>query len=145
MGRAGLVAAAAIAGVAFLACGCGSSHHAHAGQTTVRYGVYPGDTTSVSGKSPRSDACRHDALAFARGAASYLDHYGPLAASPADTYYMLLREQLGDFGKRRCDLKLLGSALEQRLSASERRTLLAHASRPMAAALRRALSAVETG
>ena len=143
MRRAGLVAAAAIAGVAVLASGCGSSHPSGAGQTTVRYSIYPGDTVSVSAKNPRSDACRHDAVAFARGSASYLDHYGPLAASPADPYYALLREQLGDFGKRRCDLELLGRALEQRLSAAERRKLLAHASRPMADVLRRALAAVE--
>lgn len=144
MGRAGLVTAAAIAGVALLACGCGSSNRAGPERTTVRYGVYPGDTTSVPAKNPRSDACRHDAVAFARGSASFLDHYGALAASPADPYYMLLREQLADIEARRCDPKLLGSALEQRLSAAERRKLLAHASRPMAAALRRALAAAGT-
>jgi hypothetical protein len=55
---------------------------------------------------------------------------------------MLLRQQLADFEARRCDPKLLGSALEHRLSASQRRTLLAHASRPMAAALRRALQSI---
>ena len=142
MRRAGLVTAAAIAGVALLACGCGSSNHADGGRTTVRYGVYPGDTTAVTAASPRSEACRHDATAFARGSASFLDHYGPLAASPADPYYMLLREQLADIEARRCDPKLLGNALQQHLSAAERRKLLAHASRPMAAALRRALSAV---
>jgi len=139
---AGLVTAVAIAGVALVASGCGSSHRAGPGQTTVRYGIYPGDTASVHATSPRSGACRHDAVAFARGSASFLDHYGALAASPADPYYMLLREQLADFQARRCDPKLLGSALEERLSASERRKLLAHASRPMAAALQRALQSI---
>jgi hypothetical protein len=66
-----------------------------------------------------------------------------LAASPADPYYMLLRQQLADFEARRCDPKLLGSAIEQRLSPSQRRVLLAHASRPMATALSRALAAAD--
>jgi hypothetical protein len=145
VGRAGLGAGAAIAAAALLACGCGSSHRAGAGQTTVRYGIYPGNTASVPATKPRSGACRHDAVAFARGAASYLDHYGALSASPADPYYMLLRGQLADFGARRCDPELLGSALERRLSSSERRKLLSHASRPMAAALRQALAADGAG
>lgn len=134
---------AALAGVALLACGCGSSQRGAATPTTVRYGVYPGDTASVSTTSPRSASCRRGAGAFARGSAQFLTHYGALAASPADPYYMLLRQQLADFEARRCDPKLLGNALAHRLSASERRVLLAHASRPMAAALRRALSAAD--
>jgi hypothetical protein len=55
---------------------------------------------------------------------------------------MLLRQQLGDFEARRCDPKLLGSAIAHLLSPAQRRVLLAHASRPMAGALRQALSAV---
>jgi hypothetical protein len=132
-----------LAGVAVAAAGCGSTQRGAAGQTTVRYGVYPADTSTVSTTDPRSDSCRLDAAAFARGAASFLAHYGALAASPADPYYALLREQFADFAVRRCDPKLLGSALEHRLSAAERRVLLAHASRPLAVALRRALSAVD--
>lgn len=131
---------ALLAGVAFLACACGSSQRA--AQTTVRYGIYPGDTSSVSTTDPKSASCRHDAVAFARGSAQFLTHYGALAASPADPYYMLLRQQLVDFEARRCDPELLGSALEDRLSPAERRVLLAHASHPMAEALRRALAAV---
>lgn len=132
---------AVLAGLAVLACGCGSSMRADANRTTVRYGIYPGDTATVSTTNPRSDSCQRGAAAFARGSAKYLTHYGALAASPADPYYMLLRQQLGDFEARRCDPKLLGSAIEYRLSAAERRVLLAHASRPMAAALRRAFAA----
>lgn len=128
-----------LAGVAFLACACGSSQRA--AQTTVRYGIYPGDTSSVSTTDPMSASCRHDAVAFARGSAQFLKHYGALAASPADPYYMLLRQQLADFEARRCDPKLLGSAIARRLSSAERRVLLAHASHPMAEALRRALAA----
>jgi hypothetical protein len=133
--------AALLAGVALLACACGSSQRA--AQTTVRYGIYPGGAASVSTTDPRSDSCHKDAVAFARGSAQFLTHYGKLAASPADPYYMLLRQQLADFEARRCDPKLLGSAIERRLSPSERRVLLAHASRPMAAALRQAFSAAD--
>lgn len=132
-----------LAGVALLVCGCGSSQRDAPKQTTVRYGIYPGNTVTVSTTDPKSDSCHQDAVAFARGAAKYLTHYGALAASPADPYYMLLRQQLGDFQARRCDPELLGSAIEQRLSPSERRVLLAHASHPMAIALRRALSAAD--
>lgn len=137
-------AAGLLAGLALLICGCGSSHHGQAaGSTTVRYGIYPGNTSSVSTTNPRSVSCRQDAVAFARGSAQFLTHYGKLAASPADPYYMLLRQQLADFQARRCDPKLLGGALEQRLPPPQRRVLLAHASRPMAAALRRALAAAD--
>jgi hypothetical protein len=131
----------AVVGVALLVCGCGASHRGEAGSTTVRYGIYPGATSPVSTTDPRSVSCHQDAAAFGRGSAQYLTHYGELAASPADPYYMLLRQQLADFQARRCDPKLLGSAIERRLSPSQRRVLLAHASRPMAAALRQALSA----
>ena len=133
--------AALVAGLALLASGCGASQRSDAGQTTVRYGIYPGGTATVSTTNPRSNSCRQDAVAFARGSAQYLTHYAELAASPADPYYMLLRQQLADFQARRCDPKLLGSALDRRLSPAQRRVLLAHASRPMATALRGALAA----
>jgi hypothetical protein len=134
-------AAAGIAALTLLACGCGSSHRAGAGNTTVRYGIYPSGTATVSTTDPSSASCHQDAVAFAGGAAQFLTHYGPLAASPADPYYVLLRQQLADFEARRCDPQLLGSALVHRLSPAQRRRLLTHASRPMATSLRRALSA----
>jgi hypothetical protein len=137
-------AAALLAGIALLAGACGSSQNGEAGHTTVRYGIYPGDTASVSTTDPRSESCRRDAIAFARGSAQYLTHYGELAASPADPYYMLLRQQLADFEARRCEPKLLGSAIQQRLTPAQRRMLLSHASRPMATSLRRALSTAES-
>jgi hypothetical protein len=137
-------AAGLLAGLALLACGCGSTHHGEAaGSTTVRYGIYPGNTSRVSTTNPTSVSCHQDAVAFARGSAQFLTHYAKLAASPADPYYMLLRQQLADFQARRCDPKLLGSAIKQRLSPPKQRMLLAHASSPMAAALRRALSAAD--
>jgi len=134
-------AAGVLAGAVLLLCGCGSSHRGAAPDTTVRYGIYPGATATVPTTNPGSGSCHQDAAAFARGSVEYLTHYGALAASPADPYYMLLRQQLADFQARRCDPQLLGSAIERRLSRSQRRALLAHASRPMAAALRQALAA----
>ena len=132
---------ALLVGMAILASGCGSSQRSDAGQTTVRYGIYPGGTARVSTTDPTSSSCRRDAVAFTRGSAQYLTHYGELAASPADPYYMLLRQQLADFQARRCDPKLLGNALERSLTPAKRRELLARASRPMATALRRAFAA----
>lgn len=137
-------ATGALAGVVLLVCGCGSSHRGGTASTTVRYGIYPGDTATVSTANPTSVACRGDADSFARGSRTYLAHYGALAASPADPYYMLLRQQLADFQARRCDPQLLGRALDRRLSPSRLRELLVRASRPMAAALRHALAAAKT-
>ncbi|HJQ74479.1 MAG TPA: hypothetical protein VJ814_06305, partial [Gaiellaceae bacterium] len=58
-------AAGLLAGAALLVSGCGSSQRgAAAGHTTVRYGIYPGDTASVSTADPRSASCHHDADAF---------------------------------------------------------------------------------
>jgi hypothetical protein len=54
---------------------------------------------------------------------------------------MLLRQQLADFEARRCDPELLGSAIVHRLTPAKRRVLVARASHPVAAALRRALEA----
>ena len=136
-------AAGVLAGVALVAAGCGSSHHGEAAPTTVHYGIYTGGTASVPTTNPSSRSCHQDADAFARGAAQFLTHLGQLAASPADPYYMLLRQQLADFEARRCDPRLLGSAIEDRLSPAERRELLAHASSSMAAALRGSLSAAD--
>jgi hypothetical protein len=130
-----------VAGFVLLASGCGSSHGGTAAQTTVRYGIYPGGTATVSTTDPTSTSCRQDAVAFARGSVKYLTHYAALAASPADPYYMLLRQQLADFEARHCDPKLLGSAIKGRLPPSKRQVLLAHASHPMAEILRRALTA----
>jgi hypothetical protein len=132
-----------VAAVVLLACGCGSFERAEGGHTTVRYGIYPSGTATVSTTDPTSPSCHADADAFARGSRKYLTHYAALAASPADPYYMLLRQQLADFQARNCDPKLLGGALKNRLSPAERRVLLARASQPMAAALRIALSAAD--
>jgi hypothetical protein len=145
VGSGRLVAASALAaGLALLACGCGaSSHRAATGHTTVqRYDIYPADTISVPTKDPQSQACRQGAVGISRASARFVAHYGPASVYPADLYYVLMREELADFEARRCDPKLLGRALVQRLSASERQVLVRHAPQTMAVVLRRALSAV---
>ena len=142
MGRAGLAAAAATVGVTLVACGCGSSHRGAIGHTTVqRYDIYPADTISVPTKDPASKACRQEAVGLARTAVRFVAHYGPASVYPADLYYVLMREELADFDARRCDSKLLGRALAQRLTPPQRRVLVTRAPRPMAVELRRALSA----
>ena len=143
MDRTRLAAATvAVGAVALLACGCGSSHRGATGHTTVqRYDIYPADTISVPSTNPESQACRTGALGLARASAQFVAHNGPASVYPADLSYVLMREELADFDARRCDPKLLGTALVRRLSAAQRRVLVTHAPRPMAAELRRALSA----
>ncbi|HZT94675.1 MAG TPA: hypothetical protein VE985_09380 [Gaiellaceae bacterium] len=144
MGRGRLVAASAIAAaVALPASGCGAaSHRAATGHTTVqRYDIYPADTISVPAKDPQSKACRQGAVGISRASVRFVAHYGPASVYPADLYYVLMREELADFEARRCDPKLLGRALAQRLTAAQRHVLVRHAPRPMALVLRRALSA----
>jgi hypothetical protein len=131
-----------IVGVALLSSACAASHRGARGHTTVqRYDVYPADTISVPATSPESQACRRDAVGLARASAGFVAHSGPESVYPADLSYVLMREGVADFDARRCDPKLLGSALVRRLSASQRRVLVTHAPSPMAAVLRRALSA----
>jgi hypothetical protein len=130
-------------GAALLASGCGSSHRAATGHTTVqRYDIYPADTISVPSSDPESPACRRESVGLARASARFVAHYGPASVYPADLYYVLMREELADFDARRCDAKLLGSALVHRLSPAQRRVLVTHAPHPMAVALRQALAAV---
>jgi hypothetical protein len=125
-----------------LSCGCGASQRAAPGQTTVqRYDIYPADTISVPTTNPESLACRHDAVGLARSSAQFVAHNGPASVYPADLYYVLMREELADFGARRCDAKLLGNALVRRLTPPQRRVLLTHAPHPMDIALRQALAA----
>jgi hypothetical protein len=140
--RASPVAALVIAGIALLSCGCASSHRGATGRTTVqRYDVYPADTISVPSSNPRSRACRRDSVGLAGSSARFVAHSNRASVYPADLYYVLMREELADFDTRSCDPKLLGSALVHALSAPQRRFLVSHAPRPMAAVLRHALAA----
>jgi hypothetical protein len=139
-------AALVVAGLAVAGCGGGSSQpRAASGHTTVQaYDIYPPDTISVPSTDPHAPACRADAQALARLSARFVAHYGAASVYPADLSYVIMREELADFGARRCSPALLGDQLDRLLTASQRRVLLAHAPRVMAATLRRALSSVRS-
>jgi hypothetical protein len=140
--RSAPVAAAVIAGIVLLSCGCASSHRGATGHTTVqRYDIYPADTISVPSTNPTSRACRHDSVGLAQASALFVAHSNRASVYPADLYYVLMREELADFDTRHCDLKLLGTSLVHVLSARQRRFLVTHAPRRMAVELRHALAA----
>jgi hypothetical protein len=96
----------------------------------------------VPSTNPDAPACRADARALADASARFVAHYRAASVYPADLSYVLMREELADFGARRCSPALLGDRLDRRLTAPQRRVLLANAPRVMAASLRRALSSV---
>lgn len=121
-------AAVAAAGIAaLLAAGCGGTHPRATPRsvTVAKYGAFPADTISA-GTRADSHLCRADARSFADSAARYLAHFGAAAATPADTYYMLLREQIADFDVHGCGTGTLSAALATRLTAKQRRSLAAH-------------------
>jgi hypothetical protein len=135
------VAALAVASTALAGCGGSSPHRGAAGRVTVQaYDAYPPDTISVAAGSPDSPTCRLDARAFAHTSVYFLAHSGPESAYPADLYYVLMREELADFEARRCSLGLLGSALDRRLTARQRRALVADLPREMASVVHEGLS-----
>jgi hypothetical protein len=126
------------------AAGCGGTTR-HAGTTTAvtvpAYGVFP--STVVSAQAARggdSRACRVYAETFVRDALDLLAHFGPRAAYPADLNYVILRGDHANFQARRCDPRLLGSALERRLTARQRSELIADLPHTMAADVREALA-----
>jgi hypothetical protein len=136
------VAALALSATVLAGCGSSARHDRAPRQVTVpAYDAYPPDTISVSAPTPDSPACRRDARGFALASLSFLAHSGPESAYPADLYYMVMREEIADFGVRGCSPELLGSALERGLTAGQRRTLVADLPRRMADTLRQALSA----
>lgn len=127
------VSALAVGVVALVGCVGSSRDNSAAGRVTVRaYDAYPPDTISVAAGAPDSPTCRVDARAFARASVLFVAHSGPESAYPADLYYVLMREELADFEARRCSLGLLGSALDRRLTARQRSTLVADLPREMA-------------
>jgi hypothetical protein len=139
-----VVAALTVAVLASAGCGGSAGHGSTvgAGVTTVgRYDQYPPDTISVPTTNPDSSACRVDARAYARTTTYFVAHSGPQAAYPADLYYVLMREELADFEARRCRRALLGRALEDALTASQRRTLVTDLPTVMADVVRKALTA----
>lgn len=136
------VAALGVTVVALAGCGGASREASTVGKVTVRaYDSYGPDTISVPSTSPDSPTCRLDARAFAKASLEFLAHSGPKAAYPADLYYVIMREELADFEARRCDLALLGRALDSRLTPRQRTALVADLPHEMAGVIRDALAA----
>lgn len=130
------IAAPAAAMIALAGCGGSSPHRATGDRTTVpAYGTFPPDTISVSSTNPTSPACHLQATAFARTSRLFVTR------SPADTYYMMMREELADFGARGCSPALLGRALERGLTPAQRRSLVADLPRRMVRVVLESLSA----
>lgn len=128
MRRAVLVAAVLLAG-------CGGAAPRPRVTTVPAYAGFPPDTITVTDTDPRSPACRVDATSFAASSLRFVTQH------PADTYYMVMREELADFGVRRCDPALLGRALRRTLTARQRDALVADLPRPLADVVRRGLDA----
>ncbi len=133
-------AALAVAGVT----GCGGSSRqteTTTGVTVPAYGVFP--STTIEGSTSdrgHSEACRAGAGSFVDGAIDFLAHFGPRAAYPADLNYVIIRSSLADFRARRCDLRLLGRALERRLTPEQRDELIGNLPRAMATTVREAVA-----
>jgi hypothetical protein len=109
--------------------------------TVPAYGVFPATTVaSQTGEGADVRACRGEARAFADDAVELLAHFGPRAAYPADLNYVIVRGDLATFRAHRCDPRLLGRALELRLTAKQREDLVADLPRAMGATIRAALA-----
>lgn len=135
-------AAVAAAGTAALLAGCGGAHPGATARsvTVAKYGAFPADTISTQAHGdPRP--CRAVARSFSDGASDYVAHLDAKAgATPADTAYMLLREQLSDFDVRGCRTATLSAALATKLTPAERRTLVANLPQALARRVRAALA-----
>jgi hypothetical protein len=140
--RAWLACAAVCVLAAAAGCGSGSRHAAGTTQVTVpAYGVFPATTVRTgSRKAGDGKTCRATALSFADDSADLLAHFGSKAAYPADLNYVIVRSELAAFRSGRCDLQLLGHALERRLSPKQRTDLVADLPRTVGAVVSEALA-----
>lgn len=129
MRRLSLIAVLALAG-----CGGGGSH-GHT-QTVGAYGTFTAATVAALPGGPAN--CRKDGEDFARDAKRFVAHTTTAAAYPADLYYMIIREDFADFEARGCAPSYLHDPLVRRLTASERRVLVADLPAAMAATVRAA-------
>jgi len=137
--RSPLACAAACALALLAGCGSGSRHATGTtGVTVPAYGVFPA-TTVRSPEATESNRCRATARSFAEDSVDLLAHFGSKAAYPADLNYVIVRSELSSFQAGRCDLQLLGRALESRLSPRQRVDLVADLPRTTAAVVREAL------
>jgi hypothetical protein len=144
--RLWLVCVLTMAAATSIGCGGAARRAGSTTQVTVpAYGVFP--ATTVAGGPARdgdSRACRDDAETFADDAIDLLAHFGPRAAYPADLNYVILRGDHANFRARRCDPRLLGRALERRLTARQRAELIGDLPRTMATAVREALARADS-
>ena len=138
--RSCLACAAACVLAAVAGCGGGSRHVEGTTQVTVpAYGVFPSTTVRDRGRSDGA-TCRSTARSFAEDSVHLLAHFGSRAAYPADLNYVIVRSELASFRAGRCELQLLGRALERRLSPKQRTDLVADLPRTMGAVVREALA-----
>lgn len=129
MRRLSLLAVLALAG-------CGGGSHGHA-QTVGAYGSFPAATVAAAPGGPAN--CRKDGEVFARDAKRFVAHSTTTSSYPADLYYMIIREDFADFEARGCAPSYLHDPLVRRLTAAERRALVANLPAAMAARVRAGL------
>jgi len=113
--------------------GCGGGSHGHA-QTVGAYGSFAATTVAALPGGPAN--CRKDGEVFARDAKRFVAHSTTTAAYPADLYYVILRDDFADFQARGCAPSYLHDPLVRRLTAPERRVLVADLPTAMAAVVR---------
>jgi hypothetical protein len=93
------------------------------------------------GRSAADPICRQKARQAAEHAESMLAHYRGTTVYPADVAYLSLRGSIQQFHERDCPEPVLGRALERRLSAPDRKALIALLPRTTGGEIRKALSA----
>jgi hypothetical protein len=110
---------------ALLLGGCGGSGHGKAAKqlTVPAYAGYPAITIPVRAGAP--ELCRRDAVAFTRNAVRFIAPSTLGTALEADEYYFRARLQYFHFKARLCDVAILRRALSRRLTAKQRRELVA--------------------
>ena len=120
-----------------LLAGCGGGGHGAKVVTVPAYGEHRAAT--VSGSYSAAE-CAKDGRIFARDALTLVDHASANAAYPADLYYTIIRSDFADFEARSCGSKVLGTALQARLTAGQRSALVANLPHAMAQFVRDGLT-----
>jgi hypothetical protein len=107
--------------VAVALAGCGSSGHGKAEKHLIvpAYGGYRATTIAVT--QGTRVLCQRDARTFADDAVSFLH----ASVTPPDDYFFRARLQFVDFRAHLCDVAILRTALDRRLTLGQRRALVA--------------------
>jgi hypothetical protein len=108
---------------ALVLAGCGGSadHGKTAKQLTIpAYASFPAVTVPITKGTPAR--CRLDAKGFTRDAVAFL---APRPATPPDVYFLGARTAYIDFEAHRCETAYLRGPLSRRLTAAQRRRLVA--------------------